>query len=110
MAEELRVIPDALGHAGNELANHGESLLALQQSCHGAAEAAQPGWIGSSAGALEALLDRWAIASTTHIGRFGAHACAMHFAAVEFTEMERRNAAALAEVGEAPSSETRPMS
>jgi hypothetical protein len=34
----------------------------------------------------------------------------MHFAAVEFTEMERRNAAALAEVGEAAGGEIRPMS
>jgi uncharacterized protein YukE len=110
MAEELRVIPDVLSHVGNELANHAESLLALQRSCHGAAEGAQSGWVGSSAGALAALLDQWATASTTHVGRFDAHSCGMHFAAVEFTEMERRNAAALAEVGEAGSGETRLMS
>ena len=110
MAEELRAIPDVLSHVGNELANHGESLLALQQSCHGEAEGAQSGWVGASAGALSGLLARWATASTTHIGRFGEHSSRMHFAAVEFTEMERRNAAALAEVGEAAGGEIRPMS
>ena len=110
MAEELRVIPDALGHVGNELANHGESLLALQQSCHGAAEGARSGWIGSSAGALAALLDGWVTASTTHIGRFGEHSCGMHVAAVEFTATEGRNATALANVAEAASGENRPTS
>jgi hypothetical protein len=49
MAEELRAIPDVLSHVGNELANHGESLLALQQSCHGEAEGGQSGWVGGCA-------------------------------------------------------------
>jgi uncharacterized protein YukE len=98
MAEELRAIPDVLSHVGNELADHGQSLLALQQSCHGEAEAARSGWVGSSAGALSVLLDRWATASSTHIGRFGEHSCGMHFAAVQFTDMERRNAEAVAGV------------
>jgi hypothetical protein len=100
MAEELRAIPDVLSRAGNELANHGQSLLALQRSCHGDAESAQRGWVGSSAGALSGLLDRWAVASAAHIGRFGEHSCGMHFAAVGFTEMERRNAAVYVDGGE----------
>jgi uncharacterized protein YukE len=99
MADELRAQPDVLSHVGTQLANHGETLLAVQRACHGAAEDAQSGWVGSSAGALSGLLDRWETASTTHIGRFGEHSCGMHFAAVEFTEMEQRNAAALAKVG-----------
>ena len=71
MADELRAQPDALSHVGTQLANHGETLLAVQQACRGAAEDAQSGWVGSSAGALSGLLDRWETASTTHIGRFG---------------------------------------
>ena len=106
MAEELRASPDALSHVGNELANHGETLLAIQQSCHGAAEAAQSGWVGSSAGALSGLLDRWSTVSSTHMGRFGDHSCGMHFAAVEFAEMERRDATAVAKVGEAANGAT----
>jgi hypothetical protein len=97
MPQQLRAIPDSLSQLGNELANHGESLLALQQSCHGAAEDARSGWVGSSAHALSELLERWAMASTSHIGRFGAHACDMHFAAAGFSEMEQRNAASLAQ-------------
>ena len=109
MAEELRAIPNVLSHVGNELANHGQSLLALQQSCHSEVEDARSGWVGSSAGALSGLLDRWATASTTHIGRFGEHSCGMHFAAVEFTGMEHRNAEAVAQVA-AACGELRPMS
>jgi hypothetical protein len=101
MAEEFRAIPDVLSYVGNELASHGESLLVLQQSCQGRADGARSGWVGSSAGALSVLLERWATVSATHMGRFGEHSCGMHFAAVEFTEMERRNTAAMVEVGEA---------
>ena len=109
MAEELRAIPDQLSHVGNQLADHGETLLALQQSCHGAAEGAHSGWVGSSAGALSGLLDTWATVSTTHMGRFGEHSCGMHIAAVEFTEMERHNTTAVAKVGEAANGAVRPV-
>lgn len=95
MAEELRAASDVLCHMGNQLADHGESLLAWQQSCHDAAEAAQSGWIGSSAGALSALLDYWETASAAHVGRFGEHSCGMHFAAAGLVEMEQNNAASL---------------
>jgi hypothetical protein len=98
MPQQLRAIPDSLSRLGNELADHGEALLALQQSCHSAAEGTQPGWVGLSAQALSGLLDRWALASTTHIGRFGEHSCGMHFAAAGFSQMERGNATALAEL------------
>jgi uncharacterized protein YukE len=94
--QQLRAIPDSLSRLGNELANHGETLLALQRSCHCATEDAHSGWVGSSAQALTELLDRWATASTTHIGRFGEHSCGLHFAAAGFRHMEQRNAAALA--------------
>jgi uncharacterized protein YukE len=97
MPQQLRATPDSLTRIGNELADHGESLLALQQSCHGAAEDAQPGWVGSSAHALSALLDRWAMNSSAHIARFGEHSCGMQYAAAEFRQMEQRNTAALAE-------------
>ncbi|MFW3113345.1 hypothetical protein MHAE_06172 [Mycobacterium haemophilum DSM 44634] len=100
MAEELRAIPDILCYAGNELAEHGDSLLVLQQSCRREAENAQPGWVGSSAAALSGLLDRWAIASTNHIGRFSEHAGGMYVAATGFTASEQRNATALAQVND----------
>ena len=96
MPQQLRAIPDSLSRTGNDLADQGESLLAVQQSCRSAAEGAQPGWVGSSAHALSGLLDRWATASTAHLGRFGEHACGMHFAATGFRQMEEHNAAAVA--------------
>jgi uncharacterized protein YukE len=98
MPQQLRMTPDSLARVGNELADHGESLLGLQLSCHRAAEGAQPGWVGSSAHALSGLLDKWAMTSTAHIARFGEHSCGMHFAAAGFRQMEQGNTAALAQL------------
>jgi uncharacterized protein YukE len=95
VAQELRAIPDVLSHIGIELASHGQSLLALQQACHRDADAAQPGWVGSSAAALSGLLDRWATASSGHQARFGEHASGLRFAAAGFSALEQQNAAAL---------------
>ncbi|MCV6987120.1 hypothetical protein H7H78_17390 [Mycobacterium shinjukuense] len=94
----MRAIPEVLSQVGYELADHGESLLTSHHFCLGAAEGAQSGWVGSSAGALSGLLDSWAEASTAHADRFGDHSYGMYLAAVGFAEMEERNAAALAAV------------
>jgi uncharacterized protein YukE len=82
------------------VANHGEDLLARQQSCHGEAAAAQSGWVGTSAAALSNLLDGWQNTTDAHLRRFGKHSCDMHFAAAEFSDMEDRNAEAVRRVGE----------
>lgn len=106
MADKLRVNPTALSAAGNEVANHGEDLLARQQSCHGEAAGAQSGWVGASAGALSSLLDGWQTTSDAHLRRFGKHSCDMHFAAAEFSDMEDRNAEAMRGVGGAAAGES----
>lgn len=95
MGDELRVNPEALCQAGNAIADHGETLHALQQACHGEAQEAHRGWVGSSARALSGLLDNWARASHAHLTRIGGHACDMQVAAAEFFFLEQRNAAAL---------------
>lgn len=109
MADELRVDPESLSHAANEVANHGESLLAVHRSCHGDAAAAQPGWVGSSAGALSGLLGRWQTATTVHVGRIGQHSCDMHFAVADFMFTEDGNESALRNVGDAARAAGFPM-
>jgi len=106
MADKLRVNPTALAQAGNDVANHGEDLLARQQSSHGEAAAAQSGWVGSSAGALSSLLDGWQTTSDAHLRRFGKHSCDMHFAAVDFADVEDRNTEVVHRVGEAAGGES----
>ncbi|HEU4361581.1 MAG TPA: hypothetical protein VFR27_08715 [Mycobacterium sp.] len=98
MADELRVDPEALRLAGNEIAGHGETLYALQRSCHDQAQDAHPGWVGVSAGALSELLDNWSTVGTDHIARIGEHSCDMHYAAAEFTWMTQRHSAAVTAV------------
>jgi uncharacterized protein YukE len=106
MADKLRVDPTALSHAGNEVANHGEDLLAHQQSCHSEAAGAQCGWVGSSAGALSNLLDGWETTSDAHFRRFGKHSTGMHFVAADFADTEDRNTDVVRRVGEAVSDES----
>jgi uncharacterized protein YukE len=101
VADEVRVNPEALSHAGNELASRGETLHALQRSCHGEAEDAQSGWVGSSAAALSGLLDGWASTSSAHIRRIGEQSCDMHFAAADFIFMEQYNSQEFRDVGPA---------
>lgn len=92
MADELNAIPDLLSHVGNELATHGQSLLALHLTCHRDADDARSGWVGASAGALSELLDRWHAASAGHQARFGQHARGLSVAAARLSEMESHNA------------------
>lgn len=102
MADQLRVDPEALCLAGNEIAEHGQTLHALHQCCHGEAQDAHPGWVGSSAGALVELLDNWVTTSTAHLRRIGGHSCDMHSAAVEFGHLTERGCAALNNVARSP--------
>jgi hypothetical protein len=91
----LRAIPDLLFHASGQLADHGQSLIDLQTSCHRDADDARPGWVGSSATALSGLLDRWAAATAGAYARFGEQAGSLRTAAAGFSAMERHHAAAL---------------
>jgi uncharacterized protein YukE len=101
MSDKMWVDPATLSRAGNDVANHGENLLAGQQSCHGEAAGAQSGWVGSSAGALATLLDGWQTVSDAQFRRFGKHSCDMHFAAAAFADTDDRNAATVRQVCEA---------
>lgn len=98
MADQLRVQPDALRRAGTAIGDHGETLHTVQQRCHGQAQDAHSGWVGSSAAALAGLLDDWTTTSTAQLGRIGRHSCDMHSAAAEFTVMEQDNTRALRSV------------
>jgi uncharacterized protein YukE len=103
MADTVRLKPEELMQAANDMADHGESLLAAHQSSHGEASAAHSGWVGSSAGALSGLLDSWETATTEHVGRIGNHSCGMHFTAADFALNEQQNKQRLDEVGKAAS-------
>lgn len=95
MVDELRVSPEELRHAGDQIGRYGQALATVQRSCHDEAQAAHGGWVGRSAGALSALLDGWATLGRTQIQRIGDQARALHDAAAEFTFLGQRGAASL---------------
>jgi uncharacterized protein YukE len=106
MADKVWVKPEELMQAANDMANHGESLLAAHQSSHAEASGAHSGWVGSSAGALSGLLDSWETATAEHVGRIGNHSCGMHFTAADFALKEQQNKRRLDAVGRAASGES----
>lgn len=100
VADKLWVNPETLSKAANDVADHGESMLAAHQSSHGQAAEAQSGWVGSSAGALSGMLDSWETTTTAHLSRIGEQSCGMHFAAADFAFNEQQNKQKLDEVAE----------
>lgn len=95
MADVVRISPEQLRLAGDEVTVTGESLLALHHTCLTDAESAHCGWVGTSAGALAGLLDRWTAASRSHGTRISEQAIGLHSGATEFADMEYNHAAAL---------------
>lgn len=96
MTDELRVSPEQLRTAGDQISRHGETLAAVAQSCHDRAQGGQGGWVGRSAIALAGLLDGWATIGRVQCQRIGEQARALHEAAVAFAAAEQGGAARLA--------------
>ena len=92
MADTVRVDPSLLRRAGVVLAEHGAALLAVQGRCGDDADAARPGWVGASAGALAGLLEGWAVGDAHRAGRLSAHADGLHAVAAELLDVDRAGA------------------
>jgi WXG100 family type VII secretion target len=95
MARELNVDPESLHHASGDIQNHGESMIGVHHESLGESEAAQTGWVGSSAGALSAMLTTWSAVTTDHATRLSEHVAGLHTSATVFSEMDRTNAHAI---------------
>jgi uncharacterized protein YukE len=99
MADKVWLKPEQLSQAANDMADHGERLLTSHQSSHTQASGAHSGWVGSSAGALSGLLDRWEAAGTEHFNRIGNHSCDMHVTVAEFSFLDQRGTQRLRGLG-----------
>jgi uncharacterized protein YukE len=101
-ADGLRVDLEALAHSAAHAHGQGEDLAIAHMSSNNRMEAAQPGWVGSSATALNARLTAWLATSQTLLTIVGEHALHLHNDAIDFAAMERENAEKLrALVGDA---------
>ncbi|KAA1251078.1 hypothetical protein F0Q45_06230 [Mycobacterium simiae] len=95
----FQISPQQWLHSAARVTGHGEDLAAGHLSSDYRMQAAQFGWQGASARALNAKVDDWLEASRALLTRIGDHARGLHEAAVGHAEAEAQRAQALAQVG-----------
>ncbi|CCK52770.1 Conserved protein of unknown function [Mycobacterium canettii CIPT 140060008] len=95
----LRIDPEQWMHSATRVTTQGESLATGHLSSDYRMQAAQFGWQGASAMALNAKLDDWLEASRALLTRIGDHAYGLREAAFQHAEAEAERARALARLG-----------
>ncbi|MDA3642357.1 hypothetical protein, partial [Mycobacterium xenopi] len=98
--DELRVDLETLAYSAAHAHGQGEDLAIAHVSSNNRMEAAQTGWVGSSAAALNARLTAWLTTSQALLTMVGEHALSLHNDARDFAAMERANAEKLRAVAE----------
>lgn len=99
MPSSMHICPESLAAAAVQAGQYSDDLFASHARVDAAVESALSGWVGSSAVALVARAASWAIATTVLSTAVREQADALRQSALQFAEMDRRNAAALARIG-----------
>ena len=92
---------EALAGSASRVTGQAEDLAIAHLASDNRIEAAQPGWVGSSAAALSIKAAAWLETSHTLLTRVGGHAMALHSDGIAFAAMEREGSDVLREVGQA---------
>jgi uncharacterized protein YukE len=92
---------EALAGSASHVTGQAEDLAIAHLASDNRIEAAQSGWVGSSAAALSIKAAAWRETSRTLLTRVGGHAMALHSDGIAFAAMEREGADALRAVGQA---------
>ncbi len=87
----LRVDLEALACSAAQVSAHGEDLASAHLSSDNQIAAAQPGWVGASAAALDKRAASWLEASRRLLARVGDHALNLNTDGIGFAAMERDN-------------------
>lgn len=96
---EFRVDLETLAYSAAHVSGQDEDLAIAHLSSDNKIEAAQPGWVGTSAEALNARMAVWLETSRRLLTRVGGHALDLHNDTIKFAAMERENAEKLHAVG-----------
>jgi uncharacterized protein YukE len=96
MAEgKLQVDLEALAGSAAHVSRQAEDLATAHLSSDNRIAAAQPGWVGSSAAALNVKTEIWLETSRRLLGRVGGHAIELNSDGIGFATMEQENAGQL---------------
>lgn len=89
--ETFRVDLEALAGSAAHVSQHGENLASAHLSSENRIAAAQPGWVGDSAAALQARTASWLETSRRLLTSVGDHALELSNDGIGFAAMERDN-------------------
>lgn len=92
---EFRVSLELLACSAANASGQGGDLATAHFLSDNRIEAAQSGWVGTSAAALRTRMAAWSATSHTLLARVGDHALGLHNAAIEFAAAEQQNAESL---------------
>jgi len=95
----MHICPESLAAAAVQAGQYSDDLFASHARVDATVESALSGWVGSSAVALATRAASWAIATTVLSTTVREQADALRQSALQFAEMDRRNAAVLARIG-----------
>jgi WXG100 family type VII secretion target len=99
MADRIRVVPEGLMIAGAKVKCHADDVEADHAASDARIESAQTGMVGTSAAAMETKLAQWQATTAALTERLTDHARALTAGGAEYSESDRQNAAAIADVG-----------
>lgn len=90
--EKFQVDLEALACSAAHVTAQGENLATAHLSSDGRIAAAQPGWVGTSAEALNVRTAIWQKTSRKLLTGVGGHALDLHTDGIDFAAMERESA------------------
>jgi hypothetical protein len=99
-ADEFQLDLEALVSSAAHVSGQGEDLALAHLSSDNKIEAAQLGWVGTSAEALNARMAVWLETSRRLLTRVGGHALELQDDGIDFATMERENTQRLRAVGD----------
>lgn len=89
---KLQVDLEALASSAVHVSGQAEDLAIAHLSSDNQLASAQPGWVGSSAAALNVKTELWSETSRQLLNRVGGHAIALHSDRIGFADMEQESA------------------
>jgi WXG100 family type VII secretion target len=102
LSGKFRVDLEALASSAAHVAGQGEDLATAHLSSDNQIVAAQSGWVGSSALALNAKMATWLETSRRLVSSVGSHATDLNQDGIDFADMEQTHVEKLQALHPAP--------
>jgi WXG100 family type VII secretion target len=99
-SDTVSASPEHLATAAKQVGFHTDEVSAAHATSLEQLEASYGGWVGQSAGALDAVGTSWRAATQHHVGRLDGLNDHLRTTGVGFDQTDRRNGTHIREVGD----------